>query len=54
MMIDSLLDGATAGADGYVSESGWSNSHIFYNYIKEHLIKFLPTRDDDDILLLYD
>ncbi|XP_060594276.1 uncharacterized protein LOC132748679 [Ruditapes philippinarum] len=53
-MLDSLLDGATAGADGDVSESGWSNSQIFCNYIQEHLIKFLPPRDDDDILLLYD
>ena len=32
-MIDGLLDGATPGANGTVSDSGWSNSHIFSEYL---------------------
>ena len=49
-----LLEGASAGADGCVTESGWSNTDVFERYIKTHLIKYLPSRDDGDILVLYD
>jgi hypothetical protein len=38
-MLNFLFEGATAGADD-VSESGWSNSQKFFNYIKEHLSSF--------------
>jgi hypothetical protein len=48
-----LLEGASAGADGCVTESGWSNSEVF-EYIKTHLMKYLPATDDEDILVLYD
>ena len=54
-MIDGLLDGATPGANGTVSDSGWSNSHIFSEYMKSHLIKYLPARSEDSpVLVLYD
>lgn len=54
-MLDSLMQGASAGADGDVSESGWSNSDLFSRYVKEHLNKFLPSRDNDTyVLVLYD
>lgn len=54
-MLDSLLDGSSPGADGLVSETGWSNSETFSHYMKEHLLKFLPARGSDSVVLvLYD
>jgi len=55
MMLPDLLNGVTPGASGTVSDSGWSNSVIFEQYMKEHFIKFIPNRDDDHkVLVLYD
>lgn len=54
-MRQDLLDGKSVGADGDVSQSGWSNSIIFKRYIETHLIKFLPERSSDEhVLILYD
>jgi hypothetical protein len=54
-MIDSLLEGASPGTSGTVSDSGWSNSAIFEKYMKEHLVKYLPARDSSSyVLVLYD
>lgn len=54
-MIDSLLDGATPGASGTVSPTGWSNTEIFSMYMKEHLLKYLPPRSPEQpVLILYD
>lgn len=35
-MVDSLLDGASPGAVGVMSDSGWSNSEVFEPYMKTH------------------
>ena len=40
-MQEGLLEGAFAGASGTMSESGWSNTEIFSQYMQEHLIKYL-------------
>jgi len=49
-----LLDGASPCADGTVSATGWSNSEIFSAFTKDHLIKFLPSRDPGNpVLVLY-
>ena len=48
------MQGATPGADGCVSESGWSNSEIFKSYLKDHFIKYVPGRTNDHVLLLFD
>ncbi|XP_052283399.1 uncharacterized protein LOC127880180 [Dreissena polymorpha] len=54
-MRSELLEGGCIGADGTVSESGWSNSSVFRKYIAEHLMKYLPERSPDKpVLLLYD
>jgi hypothetical protein len=54
-MLESLLDGASPGATGTVTEPGWSNSETFEEYMKEHLLKYLPARDSDNfVLVLYD
>ena len=51
---EQLLQGATPGAAGCVSESGWSNSEFFKSYLKDHFIKYVPGRTDDHVLLLFD
>ena len=50
-----LLEGATPGTDGTVTETGWSNSVVFRRYIEQHLLKYLPKRSPDNpVLVLYD
>lgn len=49
-----LLQGASPGASGTVSETGWSNSAIFRQYLEDHFCKFIPTHADQKILLLMD
>lgn len=51
-----LMKGASPGAKGVMSDSGWSNAQIFREYIENH---FLPnvrrgSNDNQPILLLYD
>ena len=41
-MQEGLLEGASAGVSGTMSESAWSNTEIFSQYMQEHLIKYLP------------
>ncbi|CAC5397519.1 unnamed protein product [Mytilus coruscus] len=53
-MRQELLEGATPGADGSVSETGWSNSEIFQSYLENHFIKYITGMQDKHILLLYD
>ncbi|KAJ8300879.1 hypothetical protein KUTeg_022398 [Tegillarca granosa] len=51
-MMPELLDGATPWVQGRVSLSGWSNSEIFDEYMKEHLINYLPARDASNKVLI--
>ena len=53
--LDELMAGATEGAAGTVSDSGWSNSVIFEHYLKNHFLKFVaqPT-EAEKVLILYD
>ena len=54
-MRSELLSGNTPGADGIVSDSGWSNSEIFQQYLDTHFLKYVQgSNSDDPILLLYD
>ena len=54
-MQEGLLEGASAGVSGTMSESGWSNTEIFSQYMQEHLIKYLPARSENSYaLVLYD
>ena len=49
------MEDKTPGADGDVSDSGWSNSDIFRGYVENHLLKYLPARNaKNPVLLLYD
>ena len=50
-----LLKGGTPGSDGTVSDSGWSNSTIFMEYLSGHFLKFAQGRDGEKpLLVLYD
>ena len=54
-MLPELMQGATPGAAGTVSDSGWSNGKVFRKYLEEHFLKFIPNREPDQhILLLLD
>lgn len=50
-----LLEGATPGVQGTVTESGWSNSSVFYEYLDTHFLKFIQRPSaDQPILLIFD
>jgi len=52
---DSLLEGATPGVTGTVSETGWSNAAIFRDFLQNHFLKFVPINSaEHPILLLMD
>ena len=51
-MRDELMEGASPGAAGTVSQSGWSNGEVFQTYLETHFIKFAVGKRP--ILLLYD
>ena len=54
-MLPDLMDGATPGAAGTVSDSGWSNGEVFRKHLDEHFLKFTPQREPGQhILLLLD
>ena len=55
-MNEELLKGKSAGAAGVMSDSGWSNSVIFRNYLEDHFLTFAqrPRNEDQKLLILYD
>ncbi|XP_062613890.1 uncharacterized protein LOC134275640 [Saccostrea cucullata] len=53
-LLPELLDGATTGCDGAMSDTGYSNTEIFNNYVKNHFTKFVSGKPGQPILLLYD
>ena len=53
-MLEDLTEGATPGCGFGVSDSGWSNSLLFQNYLKNHFLKFAMRQNDKHLLLLYD
>lgn len=54
-MRQELLEGCTHGADGTVSQSGWSNGEIFKKYLEDHFLKFsTPRSAEKPLLLMYD
>ncbi|XP_053374904.1 uncharacterized protein LOC128547163 [Mercenaria mercenaria] len=53
-MNSDLLNGASPGASGTMSESGWSNTDVFRKYLKNHFMKFAPGRQGEKIILLLD
>ncbi|XP_053395668.1 jerky protein homolog-like [Mercenaria mercenaria] len=46
-----LLTGASPGSVGTVTESGWSNSAVFMEYLEQHFLKHVSTKDHPVIIL---
>ncbi|XP_052778555.1 uncharacterized protein LOC128215995 [Mya arenaria] len=42
---ENLMDGATPGSAGTMSDSGWSNSSVFLKYLENHFLRHVNTRD---------
>ncbi|XP_062582670.1 uncharacterized protein LOC134244417 [Saccostrea cucullata] len=53
-MMPELMEGATPGAVGRVSETGWSNSQLFREFLEDHFLKHVPIKDGQKVLLLMD
>ena len=53
-MSQHYLAGTTPGCDGTVTGSGWSNTMVFENYIKNHLLKYVQVSQTSPLLILYD
>lgn len=51
-MMTDLMDGATPGAVGRVSDSGRSNRELFREYLEEHFLKYVSMKADQKALLL--
>ena len=49
-----LLKGKSPGADAAMSESGWSNSSVFREYLTSHFLKHVPGRNGEKVLILLD
>lgn len=54
-MRSELLEGASPGTQGTVTESGWSNSTVFLEYLENHFLKYVQRPSPDQpILLIFD
>ncbi|XP_061174843.1 uncharacterized protein LOC133183985 [Saccostrea echinata] len=54
-MRQELMEGASEGAQGTVTDSGWSNSEVFQTYLSEHFLKYVQRPNENQpILILYD
>lgn len=51
-----LLKGSCVGTKGVMSDSGWSNSQLFQQYLEEHFLPYVRpcASDNQPILLIYD
>ena len=53
-MLPDLLAGSSPGTAGTVSDSGWSNSLVFHDYLHDHFLKYVPGGNSEPLLLLLD
>ena len=51
-MVPDLMQGITIGADGILTQKGWSNSQVLRDYIQDHFIKYVQRRDASDTILV--
>ena len=49
-----LLDNTCPGAAGEISETGWSNSSVFQNYMENHFMKYVNIQPDQKHLVIFD
>ena len=53
-MMRELMEGATPGAEGGVSEYGWSSSQLFRDYLEDHFLKHVQMKNGEKVLLVLD
>ena len=53
-MRDELMKGATPGAKGTVSPTGWSNSDTFKLFVQTHAAVYAKCSADEHMLWIYD
>ena len=50
-----LLNGSSAGSQGIVTDSGWSNAAAFQVFLNTHFLKFVQRGSvDQTVLLIFD
>ena len=52
-LTDDLKEDSSAGCGFAMSDSGWTNSVLFQDYLKKHFVKLVPKPEDSKILILY-
>ncbi|XP_060572583.1 uncharacterized protein LOC132730626 [Ruditapes philippinarum] len=54
-MRSELMEGSSPGAQGTVTDSGWSNTAIFLEYLETHFLKYVQRPNSETpVLLIYD
>lgn len=54
-MRSELLEGSSPGTHGTVTDSGWSNSTVFLEYLENHFLKFIQRPNSETpVILIYD
>ena len=48
---DDLMTDSCPGSSGYMTESGWSNSNVFMDYLEQHFKKHLPSSDTTNLVI---
>ena len=51
-LVPELLQGQSPGADGVMTQSGWSNAEVFERYMKSHFLTFCQGRNETDTILV--
>ena len=51
---DDLLEKTCPGASGEMSETGWSNSVTFQNYLSNHFLRFVTIEESKPHLVIFD
>ena len=48
---DDLMTDSCPGSSGYMTESGWSNSNVFMDYLEQHFKKHVPSSDTTNLVI---
>ncbi|KAJ8024408.1 Jerky protein-like-like [Holothuria leucospilota] len=51
---EDLMKGALPGSSYAMTDSGWSNSEVFFDYLKNHFLKYVRPSGTQKVILLYD
>ena len=48
---DLMTTDSFPGSSGYMTESGWSNSNVFMDYLQQHFKKHVPSSDSTKLVI---